>query len=96
VPASFFFVLAQVPDAAADYLDVPASTFSRGPERLSCEHHQDRAGFALVLSTPGGGSITQRFTDAATLSRRRVALERMLMSAGWVLEQVTARAIATR
>jgi hypothetical protein len=44
-----------------------------------------------VLSTPGGGSITQRFTDATTLTRRRTALERMLLSAGWMIEQVTAR-----
>jgi hypothetical protein len=63
---------------------VPASTFARGPERLWCEHHQDRTGFALVLSTPAGGSITQRFSDAATLSRRRSALEQTLKSAGWV------------
>jgi hypothetical protein len=44
-----------------------------------------------VLSTPGGGSITQRFTDAAILIKRQTALERMLLSAGWVLERVTAR-----
>jgi hypothetical protein len=75
---------------------VPASTFSRGPERLRCEHLQDRSGFALVLSTPGGGSITQRFTDAASMFRRRLALERMLAAAGWVTEQVEAQAVHRR
>lgn len=65
---------------------MPASTFSRGPERLRCEQHQDRAGFALVLSTPGGGSITRRFADAVSLSRRRLALEQMLTTAGWVVD----------
>jgi hypothetical protein len=64
----------------------------RGPERLRCEHHQDRSGFALILSTPGGGSITQRFSDAAELFRRRVALERTLASTGWVTEQASTRA----
>jgi hypothetical protein len=64
----------------------------RGSERLCCEHHQDRSGFALVLSSPGGGSITQRFTDASTLARRRLALEQMLIAAGWVSEQVAAQA----
>jgi len=44
-----------------------------------------------VLSTPGGGSITQRFVDAATLSRRRMALERTLLSSGWVIGPVTTR-----
>lgn len=37
-----------------------------------------------MLSTPGGGSITQRFRDAATLLQRRRAVERTLLSAGWV------------
>ena len=65
---------------------MPVLTFSRGIEYLNCEQHQDRSGFALILSTPGGGSITQRFTDAATLVRRRAALEHTLVAAGWVME----------
>jgi hypothetical protein len=43
-----------------------------------------------VLSTPDGGSITQRFTDAASLVRRQQALERTLSLAGWVSEEATA------
>jgi hypothetical protein len=70
---------------------VPASTFSRGRERLCCECHQERSGFALVLSTPGGGSLTQRFSDANTLSRRRLALERTLLSAGWIMDRRASR-----
>jgi hypothetical protein len=69
---------------------VPASTFSRGSERLCCEHHQDRSGFSLVLSTPGGGSITQRFADGNTLRLRQVALEHTLLAAGWVVERASA------
>jgi hypothetical protein len=76
----------------ADYRDVPVLTFLRDHERLCLEHHQDRSGFALVLSTPGGGSITQRFTDASSLSRRRLALEQMLIGAGWVSEQIASQA----
>ncbi|HEY3384340.1 MAG TPA: hypothetical protein VGK32_21485 [Vicinamibacterales bacterium] len=68
---------------------MPASIFTRGPERLCCEYGDDCAGFALVLRTDSGGSITQRFPDATSLARRRLALEQMLMAAGWVLEQVS-------
>jgi hypothetical protein len=86
----------QVPEPDADDTDVSASTFTRGPERLCCENHQERSGFALVLSTPGGGSITQRFTDAVTMSRRRLALEHMLISSGWAVEQVAAYVVRRR
>jgi hypothetical protein len=44
-----------------------------------------------VLSTPGGGSLTQRFSDANTLSRRRLALERTLLSAGWIVDRRASR-----
>jgi hypothetical protein len=86
----------QVPAQVADYLDVPASTFMRGPDRLSCEHHEDRSGFALVLSTPGGGSITQRFPDVGSLSRRRTALEQTLVTAGWVSESIAGQSVRHR
>jgi phage portal protein BeeE len=78
--------LAQVQPGRADYRDVPNSYFRRGAERLHCEQRQDRGGYTLTLSTPGGASITQRFPDAASLGNRRAALERMLTSAGWTTD----------
>jgi len=86
---------AQDPGAVADSLDVPVSTFSRGSERLCCEIHHERSGFVLVISSPRGGSITQRFADATTLAGRQLALERTLLAAGWVSERGPSRRAPT-
>lgn len=68
---------------------MPSSHFTRGTERLSCEHHEDGAGFLLTMSAPGGGSIKQRFSDLGSLMVRRLALERLLVAAGWLPETQT-------
>jgi hypothetical protein len=59
------------------------SYYRRGDERLHCRQQQDRGGHTLTLGTPGGASITQRFPDAGSLAKRRLALEQMLAAAGW-------------
>jgi hypothetical protein len=67
------------------------SHYRRGAEHLHCREQQDRSGFTLTMSTPGGASITQRFSDPRSLAQRRVALERSLTAAGWTAETATRR-----
>jgi hypothetical protein len=68
------------------------SYFRRGGNRLQCREQQDRGGYTLTLGAPGcAAAVTQRFSDPRSLARRRLALERMLIAAGWQVETLGRR-----
>jgi len=68
------------------------SYFQRGGNRLECRQQQDRGGYTLTLGAPGRSpSVAQRFSDPISLARRRMALEQMLVAAGWRMELTASR-----